>query len=50
MPDSLSYAREDNQEALGRNLNLMAKYIVDGNLHDNCGKTIEIFGSKYFLN
>jgi hypothetical protein len=50
MPDGLLCAREDNQEALGRNLDLMAKDIVDGNLHSDCGKSTEIFGSKYFLN
>lgn len=50
MPDGLLCAREDNQEALGDNLDLMTKDIVDSNLHCDCGKSIDIFGSKFFLN
>lgn len=51
MPNNgLLCARETEQEALGANLDKMAKDIVDGNLHGDCGKSIDIFGSKYFLN
>ena len=50
MPDGLLCAREDDHEALGINLDILAKEIVDGNLHGDCGKSIEIFGSKYFMN
>jgi hypothetical protein len=50
MPNGLLCAREVNQEALGINLDIMAKDIVDGNLHGDCGKSTEIIGSKYFLN
>ena len=50
MPDGLLCAREDNQEALGINLDLMAKDIVDGNLHGDAGVSTEIFGADFFLN
>jgi hypothetical protein len=50
MPHGLLCARETEQIALGRNLDLMAKDIVDGNLHGDAGVSTEIFGSKYFLN
>jgi hypothetical protein len=50
MPNGLLCARESEQIALGKNLNIMAKDIVDGNLHGDEGVSTEIFGSKFFLN
>jgi hypothetical protein len=50
MPNGLLCARETEQIALGKNLDIMAKDIVDGNLHDAAGVSTEIFGSKLFLN
>ena len=50
MPNGLLCARESEQQALGKNLDIMAKDIVDGNLHGDCGKSIEIFGADFFLN
>ena len=50
MPNGLLCARETEQIALGKNLDIMAKDIVDGNLHGDTGKSTDIFGSKFFLN
>jgi len=50
MPNGLLCARETEQQALGKNLDIMAKDIVDGNLHDDGGVSTEIFGERYFLN
>ena len=50
MPNGLLCAREAEQIALGRNLDIMAKDIVDGNLHGDSGVSTEIFGTDFFLN
>jgi len=50
MPNGLLCARETEQIALGKNLDIMAKDIVDGNLHCNSGVSKEIFGADFFLN
>jgi hypothetical protein len=51
MPNNgLLCARETEQIALGKNLDIMAKDIVDGNLHGDAGKRKEIFGTDFFLN
>lgn len=50
MPNGLLCARETEQIAFGKNLDIMAKDIVDGNLYGNVGISTEIFGGKYFLN
>jgi hypothetical protein len=50
MPDGLLCARETEQIALGKNLDIIAKDIIDGNLHDDAGVFTEIFGTNFFLN
>jgi hypothetical protein len=50
MANGLLFARETEQIALVRNLDLLAKDIVDGNLHGVAGKRKEIFGTDFFLN
>ena len=51
MPNNgLLCARETEQIALGKILDIMVKDIVDGNLYGNIGISTEIFGGKYFLN
>jgi hypothetical protein len=50
MPNGLLCAREAEQIALGKNLDLMANDIVDGNLHSDAGVSTEIFGTDFFLN
>lgn len=50
MPNGLLCAKETEQKALGKQLDIMAKDFVDGNLHDDFGVSTEIFGSQYFLN
>ena len=50
MPNGLLCARETEQNTLGKNLDIMAKDIVDGNLHGDAGVSTEIFGTNFFLN
>ena len=48
--DGLLCAQSSDQKELAKNLNTMARMIVFEGLHDNRGKTEEIFGSDFFLN
>ncbi len=50
MDDGLLCAQSHDQKILAKNLNCMARMVVFGGLHDNRGKTEEIFGSDFFLN
>ena len=50
MPDGLLCAREDNQEALGLNLDKLCKMVVDEGLHNDTGVYSEIFGTYFYLN
>ncbi len=48
--DGLLCAQSHDQKILAKNLNCMARMVVFGGLHDDFGKTEEIFGSDFFLN
>ena len=48
--DGLLCAQASDQKTLANNLNTMARMIVFKGLHDDRGKTEEIFGSDFFLN
>jgi hypothetical protein len=48
--DGLLCAQASDQKVLANNLNSMARMIVFEGLHDESGKTEEIFGSDFFLN
>ena len=48
--DGLLCAQESDQKTLANNLNSMAHWIVFDGLHEDHGKTEEIFGSDFFLN
>ena len=48
--DGLLCAQASDQKSLANNLNTMARMIVFEGLHDERGKTEEIFGSDFFLN
>jgi hypothetical protein len=48
--DGLLCAQSSDQKILSQNLNFMARIHVFGGLHDNRGKTEEIFGTDFFLN
>ena len=48
--DGLLCAQASDQKELANNLNSMARMIVFGKLHNDSGKTEEIFGSDFFLN
>jgi hypothetical protein len=48
--DGLLCAQASDQKVLANNLNTMARMIVFEGLHDERGKTEEIFGSDFFLN
>jgi hypothetical protein len=48
--DGLLCAQASDQKELANNLNTMAHMIVFEGLHDDRGKTKEIFGTNFFLN
>lgn len=48
--DGLLCAQASDQKELANNLNSMARWIVFDGLHEDRGKTEEIFGSDFFLN
>lgn len=48
--DGLLCAQASDQKMLATNLNSMARMVVFEGLHDDQGKTEEIFGSDFFLN
>jgi hypothetical protein len=48
--DGLLCAQASDQKELANNLNTIARMICFGGLHDDRGKTEEIFGSDFFLN
>jgi hypothetical protein len=48
--DGLLCAQASDQMVLATNLNSMARMIVFEGLHDDRGKTEEIFGCDFFLN
>ncbi len=50
MPNGLLCACAPEQQELGKKLDIAAKDVVDNNIHGDCGKSTEIFGSIYFLN
>jgi hypothetical protein len=48
--DGLLCAQASDQKVLANNLNQMARMICFEGLHNDRGKTEEIFGSDFFLN
>ena len=48
--DGHIYAIAGNQELLGKNLDDMVKFILDGNLHETEGIKIKIADTDFFLN
>lgn len=48
--NGLLCAQSSDQKTLAQNLNLIARMHVFGGLHNDRGKTEEIFGSSFFLN
>lgn len=48
--DGLLCAQASDQKVLANNLNTMARMICFEGLHQDRGKTEEIFGSDFFLN
>ena len=48
--DGLLCAQASDQKELAKNLNCIARWIVFFGLHEDHGKTEEIFGSDFFLN
>jgi len=48
--DGLLCSQASDQKVLANQLNTMARMVVFGGMHDDRGKTQEIFGSDFFLN
>jgi hypothetical protein len=48
--DGLLCAQASDQKELANQLNFLARMVVFGKLHDDRGKTKEIFGSDFYLN
>ncbi len=48
--DGILCANETDQKVLAKNLNSMAVMILDQNIHNDAGVSIEIFGLKFYHN
>jgi hypothetical protein len=48
--DGYICAQAKDQKTLGKNLDKMCVMILDRGLHNDAGKSIEIFDSEFFLN